>query len=337
MVDGSGPGPLGDDPRPADASPPWGESAPIERSLFGALPCVTCRYNLQGLSILANCPECGTAVRATILAVVDPHAAELRPITRPRAVAAGLLAWVVGALGAMGVLCAGVIHDLSIAGRGLPTTFDWRLIGTIMTAALVASGLGAVVLIAPHPGVPMRGRVLAGVGVLLYVPLALLVRHLANLTDAAARSGRVLGMAPIPEHTLLRIGAFALVVLILLCLRPNARLLVARSLALRTGRVDRQTMLAMAASVLMLIVGDILTLVPGLFPGFVGAEYFYIFGMGLMLVGTLLLLLGLIGSLVDCIRIARAVLTPSPGLGQVLSTDAPAATHSPAPSRKATP
>src|SRR5436190_23878239 len=77
-----------------------GTGSALGRQLRGDLPCVACGYNLKGLSIRSVCPECGTPVRATILSVVDPHAAELTPIRLPALVALGLLFCAAGALGA---------------------------------------------------------------------------------------------------------------------------------------------------------------------------------------------------------------------------------------------
>ncbi|MBL8760751.1 MAG: hypothetical protein JNL50_05545, partial [Phycisphaerae bacterium] len=52
----------------------------LARELTGDLRCAKCAYNLKGLSVRSVCPECGLAISATLLAKVDPHAAELRPI-----------------------------------------------------------------------------------------------------------------------------------------------------------------------------------------------------------------------------------------------------------------
>src|SRR5215831_18001819 len=95
----------GHEPRGAEGllSRPGPESeraVDLARELGGDLPCAACRYNLRGLSVRSVCPECGTPVRATILFTVDPYASVLRPITWPRATAAGLILWSMGALGA---------------------------------------------------------------------------------------------------------------------------------------------------------------------------------------------------------------------------------------------
>lgn len=317
MTDAVGPGPVGDDHSPVDASEAVRMAALIERSLAGPLPCVSCRYDLKGLSILGVCPECGTAVRATILAVVDPHAAELQPIRSRWGVALGLIVWVVGALLAMTIVCASVARDWAGAGTLGLVPAEWLLSSRAVAACVWLSGLGAVMLVRPHEGISLRHRLMAAAAVVLYVPLGLVVLRLGDLAAESARAGAVVGVAPIVEHTIWRITAFGLVLGILVGLRPNARLLVARSLALRTGRVDRQTMLAMCAAVALLILGDLITLLT-LFVGGLLAEFCFIFGMGLMIIGAILLLIGLIGSAVDAARIARAVMAPAPGLGQVL-------------------
>ena len=63
----------------------------LASELTGDLPCVRCGYNLRGLSIREHCPECDAPVRATILALVDPRASELKPLRRPRLTGWGLV------------------------------------------------------------------------------------------------------------------------------------------------------------------------------------------------------------------------------------------------------
>ena len=121
--------------------------------------------------------------------------------------------------------------------------------------------------------------------------------------------------SPRPERTLLRVGASVLTLVIIAGLRPNARVLVARSLALRTGRVDRQTLLAVATAAGICIVGDTI----GYFSPAMGwGKTVETVGAVLMVVGGGLLTLGLAGALVDAVRIAAAVVVPSPSLRQVV-------------------
>src|SRR3954470_14312241 len=94
----------------------------IARELTGNLPCVTCRYNLRGLSIKSVCPECGTAVRAAILAAVDPYAPILQPLYAPRLAATGLMLWAGGALAAGLLTWSLRLADLfaTLLDRGFP-------------------------------------------------------------------------------------------------------------------------------------------------------------------------------------------------------------------------
>ncbi len=80
---------------PHPPAPDRGSSgvARLSRELAGDLPCIQCGYNLRGLTVKGMCPECGTSVRATLLAVVDPMAGEFRPISFPRLTAYGMLVW----------------------------------------------------------------------------------------------------------------------------------------------------------------------------------------------------------------------------------------------------
>jgi hypothetical protein len=118
-------------------------------------------------------------------------------------------------------------------------------------------------------------------------------------------------------QTRLAITATLNIALILLLLRPIMRLLVARSLLLRSGRVDRQTMLAMAGAAGVMALGEFLTRlsidVPGALRGSGGVT-----GTVLIAFGAALLTLGLCGAVVDSARIARAIMSPRRTLRQVV-------------------
>lgn len=290
------------------------------------MPCVTCGYNLQGLSVLAVCPECGGAVRATILALVDPLADELRPVPHPRALAAGLVAW--SALGLLAAMVAAVANVaaavIGLQGRiGLPWSIDHA--GAIAATLVWISGACSLVMVYPHRGVGAPGAILAVLGAACYAPLGWVVLHLTEMSvDMLALGVRDLWQ-PSPERMLLRLGAAGLIVTIIACLRPNARVLVARSLALRTGRVDRQTLLAVALAAIIIAVGDLI----GQFASPPGASGLAeIVGAVIMLVGAGLLGIGLAGVMVDAVRIAAAVVAPAPSLRSVLH---PPPAPSPAP------
>lgn len=318
--------------RPADgaAEAPRSFSASgtnVEKSLTGRLPCVGCGYNLQGLSVVGVCPECGAAVRATILAIIDPLAEELRPVVHPRLAALGIVTWAASALGAaliVGYALAATVLPVIVMGIGRPRFPAWAPF--VVQILVVVSALGALGFVRPHRGVGLR-IILAGlVAVAAYAPLTWLVGTLLTATAQSAITAgnvdpwQIGGTATGQHYTLLRIALHGLLLAIIGGLRPGARLLVGRSLALRTGRVDRQTMMAMAAAVFLSIFGDLLGFMGSGSPG-TASDALKTAGIVLMIVGASLLTLGLAGSVVDCIRIARAIVAPAPSLRQVIDED----------------
>ena len=215
--------------------------------LAGDLPCICCGYNLKGVSVKGMCPECGTRVRATVLSRVDPDASELTPLWAPRLTAFGLVLWAtasVAACAAAWVRCGGVFYRHEVTARAASDAFGF---------ALGVSAFGALALVRPHGKVPIQQSA-AAVGALCCFGV-LLAAHFQLVRIDAAVGWPYAGL---PEPT--RTGWHAVFGLALLGaimgLRVNARELAARSVLFRTGRYDRQTMLAAAAAVLAGLLGD---------------------------------------------------------------------------------
>jgi hypothetical protein len=311
--------PGSDSPRVGDAHRPQTRSLDLARELTGDLPCISCGYNLRSISVLGVCPECATPVRATILARVDPYAGVLQPIAFPRMIAAGLLLWVVG-----GMLAAVLTWSLRIAdavevltNTGVSTG---RLIqGGVLAIAVSAVGAGAS-LIVPHRGVPRRQIVLAFGAVLAYIPLMFIYWELHAVYDPPRVRPYLERFSPDTTRAMLRLASAAMLLIIVLGLRPNLRLLTARSLVLRMGRVDRQTMIGLAAAILVLASGDLLHIFAARLPLGAGNAAF-IMGILLIAVGSMLLTVGIVGVLVDCTRIVPVVLRPPISRQQVLGQD----------------
>jgi len=284
---------------------------------------VRCTYDLKGLSILGQCPECGLPVRATLLAVVDPKAGELQPIFRPRATAAGLVAWSMAAL--VSVLCGWGVWIIEVLPSG---GLDHYLIplryGCVL--GVVVSGLGALALISPHANIPTRARFQAWMGTLAYAPLIALVAWLLlGRWDVGAPGGLGQWAATSGAKTLVQLVGGVVAVSIILLLRPNARLLASRSILLREGRVDRQHLLALASVLGLSAAGELVTLI-GL--RVQAGETFVLIGQLLVLVAAVLFTLGLVGVVIDCWRIRRAVVEPPLSLESLLKTGKPSGTIS---------
>jgi hypothetical protein len=321
------------DGRSNSTSPPRAQSATgpaLDRTLGGELPCIACRYDLRGQSVLGVCPECGTLVRATILSIVDPAASELQPIRKPWLVAGSLLVWSISALAA----CILVWRDSLLDVYALAT--DARSAGaahgawsTVCAMLVVISGLAALGFARPHAAVAAKHTMMAITSGLLALPLAWIVIQLANLP----RDMQAPGLTPIwlvaPQRTMLRVGGCMLIASMILLMRPIARLLVARSLAMRQGRVDRQTLYAMAIAAGMMAVGDLAGFIALRTHG-ASEDLYHTAALIVMALGWMLLTIGLVGSVVDCVRIARAVLTPSKTLEHLLEPE-PSAPRTEAP------
>lgn len=314
------------EPDPAPAPPTGGRAdrppADLARQLTGALPCISCRYDLRGMSVRSVCPECGIPVRATILATVDPYARVLRPLYRPRITAAGLMLWSTAALlAALFTWGLRLADTYAVFADALPPRLPQM---ALMGAACIAlSGIGAMVLIRPHAGIPVWQTVLAAAGVLATFLLAYLYWRLHGWYDLHHTPPYVAGEASgRAARSWMRLEITGVLAFIILTLRLNARLLASRSLLLRMGRVDRQTMLAMTAVLGLAAVGDVLHVVADSARGGGLAALDHV-ADPLIAVASMLLTLGLAGVLIDCRRIAPVLMRPSLSIGEIVSDPEP--------------
>lgn len=314
----SEPSPHPEDPLQGRGTSSSGAPEQLGLLLGGKLLCVGCGYNLQGVSIRGVCPECGLAVRGTILATVDPSADELQPMPAPLLTAAGLIAWSLGAI--IGVLFSWIPRILDVlervgwGGTRFIRTPEW--IGEATFGAICVSAIGSLALLRPTRNTKWWGTALALVSFAAYAPLAYAVWRIQEVIDPGSAPPYLVG-GPQPDRLMMRAMLNGSLLVILLGLRANARVLVERSLALRTGRVDRQTILAMALVVVVAGAGD------GLWGWSVFAapsmqDILQDSGSVLVAVGSLLFTMGVASGVQDSIRIARAILSPAPGLRQVL-------------------
>ncbi len=316
---------------PAATGSGGGRSQAIELTLGGALPCVACGYDLRGISILDVCPECGTNVRATLLAAVDPMAEELIPLRSPTLLASGIVLWSFGALLALIAAWWQIAPEIPefLGGHARPISVAaGGALQILMAFGLIMSMIGAVTLVDPHSGTRPAIKLSAIIGVVLYLPAiaaTLLTPDLTHGPRPGAGFGGIAMWTPAPDRTLWRAFVWLCILGMLVCLRPAARAMAARSVLLRTGRVDRQTMLAMATAAGVLIVGDLLAMLAVVSTSSyeqAAASFLYIGGAVLWAMGGVLITVGAAGSIVDCVRIARSVLNPAPSMRQAMGQPA---------------
>lgn len=297
----------------------------LARELTGDLPCAWCKYNLRGLSVRSVCPECGAAVRATILARVDPYADVLRPISLPRATAAGMLLWSFASLAAALLVWGMRIADAIIIIWAFNPGLHWM--PRLGAFCAFAAAVGALALIRPHAGIASRHIASAMLGVVAMFATAYMYHRIHVQFDPGRVKPYFSGDGMLTDRIWMRLIMGALLVASLFLLRPNARLLAGRSLLLRMGRVDRQTMRAMALSVAVGMLGDVLHLLGPRLPGSV-ARFSESLADFLIAVGAMLFTVGLFGVVIDTLRIAPELLRPALSIERIFGDQQNAGTES---------
>lgn len=289
----------------------------LAEGLTGDIRCIRCGYNQRGLSVRTTCPECGTPVLATVLAVVDPQASELQPLRRPVVTAAGLLATCVGTfLAALAVWLARLPELAAMVGWDT-ARFAWA--GWVSAASLAVAGVGAFALIDLHTGVTSRQRATSALGVALFLPLVLIHAHIHLDLDSARGAGFFSSDGMSTERLAWRLAGGGIAAAIVLLLRPSTRLLAARSLVVRAGRVDRQSMYALAGALGVAAIGDVLGLMAHVLVGG-AADLAQVASTFMIGVGSALFTLGLAGLVRDAVRLAPVILEPAIAPADILTT-----------------
>ena len=272
--------------------------------LTGDLPCVSCRYNLRGLSVRATCPECGAPVGVTILARVDPMAAELKPIATPRVAAVGLVIWPASAAAA--AVTVWVMHGMHTIGDLIGASIVWTPSLVIAsTIAIALSAVGALIIGLSAAGLrdAASGRAIS-VGA-LYLPLLALHWWIHTNVDPPNVPVYPPGLGESLRPTL-HIAMTAISIAILLGMRKTYRAIVARSRLMRSGKVGRQELMPLAVTQLLVIAGDVaLYIGAGMDDTTGGALRFA--GTFMVGLGSLLLTIGLFALIVDAFRLTPYV------------------------------
>lgn len=290
----------------------------IARQLTGELFCIGCGYNLRGLSIRSNCSECGIPVRATILGIVDPHAEELAPLIAPRLVALGLNLWSIGAF-----LAVFVVWMLWLA-QFFPNTPDIdrivRIVPWFGMGGLAISMLGGASMIRPHRSIKRLEAIRAAIGVSLYAPLILVYSELYLGIGLNSGLGISLGNDSIGK-SVLRILLFVMTAGIVWALRPAAVGLAIRSVVVRTGRVDRQSLLAVLGAMGIGALGDVVHLITLALSRGMLHEALSMGSMVLLALGSVLFTLGLANICIDTLRLYPVLIRPGVGIGDIFETN----------------
>ncbi|MBX3322679.1 MAG: hypothetical protein KF757_06780 [Phycisphaeraceae bacterium] len=266
------------------------------------------------MSILSVCGECGLPVKASILALVDPHADELQPIEHPRLIQIGVLLWTFAAFCA--AVLNWVIRACEFSERFFGISADVVPLSRFYIGSLIASGLGAIAIIRPHAGLDRRNVRRAILGVLCYAPLIAAAWYMFFRIDPyeyyVYSSTTEMPMLRIALRLVFGISLIAMVLL----LHSNALILAHRSVLVRSGRVDRQPLRALAAAAGIALIGDLTLLIQTQFSGPI-TNLLYTVGVILVAAGSFLLTVALWGVTLDAWRIRRVIMAPGIGLTDI--------------------
>ncbi|MFG0305859.1 MAG: hypothetical protein ACF8Q5_06560 [Phycisphaerales bacterium JB040] len=299
---------------PPPDGPAQRADARIARDLTGDLYCIRCGYNLKGLSITEPCPECAVPVKATVLAVVDPLAEELTPLSTPRLTAAGLLLWPTGAfLAAIAVWLLRAV-ELTPLGVWMRLPRFWIPMACLL---LVLSGLGLLPMIRPHRATGLAASLRVAVAFLLYVPLVWGFWRLHAHLDAINPAPYASLTDPDTTRHAYRLAIVLLAAGILTLVRHTARGLAARSVIVREGRVDRQPILALIGAFLLTGCGDAFHLLAAS-TQWVSEDIVQPITVILIALGSVLVTLGLFGLTRDGFRVFPVVAFQPLGLSHIL-------------------
>jgi hypothetical protein len=295
-------------------------SAIEDRELARSLHCRRCGYNLRGLRMGGQCPECGLDVWETVIATVDPAASRLPRLNDPRGVGVALV-WLVTCL-----LLATVLLLLRPVALRLDETF--LLSGTsalarftpawlmVLAGAVTLAGLWSVWKLTPTGREDPRASAREGLR-----RLAVGLTMIGFLSIAGGLLMPKAGTAPEVSRLLIQgLGHVLMVtglVVIMLGLRVLFRAVGERSRAYRTARAGRQRSRDMIYAGLGLGVGELTRL----FAGAAELETLQAFGTVVVWISTLMLLIGLVYLLVNAMWICRSLRRPPPTIQELLKPE----------------
>ena len=311
----------------SDVSPRLDRHGQADEAVRITLPCVSCGYNLRGLSPSGVCPECGTDTAKTLAYVVDPARSQILPLRSGISLSVAIVLIPLCLLGAVVILWSPhvqfMLNHLRDPGAPGPRTSlpDWF--------GMLASLLGFVaffitfLLNRPTGNGTARdyrfGLIAARLGLFGWsaMLLALAGYDMANHTRfASLYDHERIDMG----RSLIRLALDVCAILAATSYPRVIRFLALRSLYHRVVQVSRQGFLAITVAICIVTAGDLLWILTSLLSRPVPVEEiranaeligrFSLVSAMLILVGSGMLTLALLNCFFDGIRLARHMNNP---------------------------
>jgi len=314
-------------------TPTTGNTEYAHRFVKRDLPCVGCGYDLKGISPEGACPECGLGVSRTLRYVVDPAASEIVPLRRGYWLALILVLVPAILLVATVILWLPHIEYAVASYRGIvQPIFDqrWTLWKGVAGFLGIIAGILTFGLQNPT-GQRIRRSYQSGLWIarlgLMFWGCIIIIMAVYDGTHGTWRSSMYDHEKIDLSRSVLRIFSHLALVPVVIGFSPVFRFLALRSLYHRMAQISRQGFLAMGVALAVAIAGDALWIITGsiqinamqagsAIP--LTVDRLALFSSMLVLVGSGMLSLALLNSMMDALRLALKINSPRYSIDEIV-------------------
>ena len=275
-----------------------------------SLLCQRCGYNLRGVRIDRDCPECGFAVITSVEDAIDPEASRLPDLRDPAAVGRSLTCLTLSILiTAILLIVPTFLEAMREAALSMTIRADPRVVGTLFAMAAIAAGITIFCSrrLRPPRDAADEHHVRLHIRMTYYGLLMIIIIATMQSLLAFDIIQPVGGGDPSQlERRFLRIGIIVGSIVTLLGTGNLVREIGQRSRTYRQSEVGVQRIQAMNVALVFMIIGTLLPLLPTLRRvGWVGTSSAFV-----VAACALMVLIGLGYLVMNARWIRNAILAP---------------------------
>jgi len=219
----------------------------------------------------------------------------------------------------LAILVVWLLRGADVAQDMLGSTWTPEYLTWIGMAGLGLSMLGGATLIRAHRGVTRSEAIRSAIGVSLYAPLIYIYSTIYQDHDLFHVTPMLDPNGPDFERSVLHVLLFVLIAGIIWLLRKQAVGLAIRSVVVRTGRVDRQSLLTVLASLGLAAAGELINIIAEFSSGL--DDVLSIVAVVIISLGSVLFTAGMINICIDTVRLYPVLVRPGVGLSDIFETN----------------